>query len=122
MLLSSSVIGSLQTKLCLDKQDRLLSDNEATAFRPAPADSQMGELATPEQYAAWAAGVSAPARVIYGDSDRITPLFPNSSRLMRHLQHAELTVVKEASHQVMQEKPESVNAVLLDLLAENTSK
>ena len=76
----------------------------------------MGGMGSHANYIAWAASAQQPAALIYGDADRITPLLPNSGLLMRQLANAELRVVPGASHQVMQEKPEQVNAAIIEYL------
>jgi pimeloyl-ACP methyl ester carboxylesterase len=71
---------------------------------------------TPAEYCRWAESTPQPVAVVYGDSDGITPFFSSSKLLMQNLRQAQLTVVDNASHQVMQENPDTVNAVILDLL------
>lgn len=78
---------------------------------------QLSSFGSRAQLTQWASSVSQPVAVLYGDADRITPLFPNASLLMRHLSRAELTVVSDASHQAMQEQPEAVNRAIFDLLS-----
>lgn len=57
-----------------------------------------------------------PASIIVGSRDPLTPV-RESRRLVRAMPHADLTIVPDAGHQLMLERPEEVNEMLRGLLA-----
>ena len=57
-----------------------------------------------------------PAEVIVGSRDPLTPV-RESRRLAAALGRAELTIVPDAGHQLMLERPDEVNEMLRRLLA-----
>lgn len=60
--------------------------------------------------------IRCPALVIHGDRDIVSPLDPCGLSLRDGLQDARLEVVEDTNHCPMSEKPDRVNALLLDFL------
>jgi pimeloyl-ACP methyl ester carboxylesterase len=65
-------------------------------------------------------GVQAPTLVLLGDSDLVTPEY--GAAMARAIPQAQLGVVPGASHGLPMEKPEVVNRLVHDFLAEGTSE
>jgi pimeloyl-ACP methyl ester carboxylesterase len=61
------------------------------------------------------AGISAPTLVVVGDDDMVT--IDHSATLYRTIPNSELPVIPGTSHAVATEKPELLNRVMLDFLA-----
>ncbi len=55
--------------------------------------------------------LNTPVQMIHGDSDGITNL-EGARRLLKMLKRADLAVVPDTSHQVMQENPDTVNSII----------
>ena len=63
--------------------------------------------------------LKVPVAVVVGDSDRLTPT-SHSRKIAAHLPHARLTIVPEAGHMVVQERPDVVAGEVLELVPERS--
>jgi pimeloyl-ACP methyl ester carboxylesterase len=61
------------------------------------------------------ARINAPTLVLVGDDDLIA--VEHTIALYRAIPHSELAIVPGTSHALLMEKPEQVNALILDFLA-----
>lgn len=61
--------------------------------------------------------LKVPVAVLVGESDRLTPV-SHANKIATHLPHAKLTVVPDAGHMVVQERPELVARAVRELAAE----
>lgn len=77
---------------------------------------QVGAIGRSSDFAAWASAVTQEVLVISGDSDLVTPKTRAQEFLIRNFQKCKVVEIGESSHQVMQEKPEAVNAVIQSFL------
>ncbi|KAK9820947.1 hypothetical protein WJX81_001377 [Elliptochloris bilobata] len=78
---------------------------------------QVGEFfEPPESYDELLRAVAAPALVISGNTDRLTPLDSMGARVTGLLPRARLISLAHAGHQVFQEEPEAFNAALLNFM------
>jgi pimeloyl-ACP methyl ester carboxylesterase len=60
--------------------------------------------------------ITTPALIICGSEDSLTPV-KYSNYLAENMAHAQLTVIKEAGHMVMMEKPDEVNDAIKTFMA-----
>ena len=77
---------------------------------------QIGKIGTRDSFIAWAAAIRQSVLVINGDSDNVTPLSQSQSVVIGKLKQCKVQVIKESSHQVMQENAEAVNEAILHYL------
>jgi pimeloyl-ACP methyl ester carboxylesterase len=61
--------------------------------------------------------LKVPVAVLVGESDRLTPV-SHANKIATHLPHAKLTVVPDAGHMVVQERPELVARAVRELAPE----
>eukprot|EP00884_Botryococcus_braunii_P009759 jgi/Botrbrau1/18785/Bobra.0386s0101.1 len=71
-----------------------------------------------ERFQGWLKKVTPKTLVIAGEDDRLTPV-QMASDVVASLPNAELVVIPHAGHQVMQEKPEEVNQLILKLIEQS---
>jgi pimeloyl-ACP methyl ester carboxylesterase len=70
-----------------------------------------------ERRSALAAMGQCPVAVVCGSMDRLTPL-PHSELIASEIPGAQLHVIKDAGHVVVLERPDEVNAILVELVRE----
>ena len=74
---------------------------------------QIRGIGSKEEFAAWASTVHQKVLVIYGRGDHITPLNKAQNALISKFKQCTVLSIDGSSHQVMQEKPDEVNAAIL---------
>ena len=77
---------------------------------------QMKAFGSREAYASWAGSVDQKVLVMYGSGDCITPLSKAKDAISSTFEHCELRSIEGSSHQLMQEKPQEVNAAILQYI------
>jgi pimeloyl-ACP methyl ester carboxylesterase len=87
---------------------------------PQPAYAYVAQFtacADPKPYYHWLKKIEVPVLVIHGSDDIVWPV-QNAHTLMSGLgKHAQLAIIENAAHMLMQEKPGEFNAILQDFLA-----